>query len=100
MKKLLIVLIICSLCLLLQDNVVSGDKVVEENCVCSIIVECHFPGYRPGTDLPFASQTVSSCAEAEEYMQYISETVEYSDGVDIPKSSTKVFFYIYHEKPK
>ena len=86
MKKLLmlvlIVLIVSILCLL-QDTIVTGNK-VEENCACSIIIECYYPGYVPG-DLRFASQTVNSCAKAQEYMEYISQT------------SGEVFFYLHSE---
>lgn len=97
-RLLLIVLIICGLCLLLQGTVATGNKVVAENCICHIVVECYYPGYVPG-DLPFASQTVNSCTKAEEYMRYMSETVKYpNDWIEIPSYSPPVFFFLYPAK--
>ena len=96
MKKLLIVLIICSFCFLLQDNTIFGDKIVED-CVCAIMVECYYPGYKSGIDPPFASKIVYSCDEANKYMKYMSsQEIKYPDNwIEIPKYCPPVFFYLH-----
>ena len=97
MKKMLTIFIICSLCLLLCIIIVTRHKVVEENCACSVMVECYYPGYKPGVDLPFASKIVYSGAEANEYMEYMSsQEIKYPDDwIEVPKYSSPVFFYLY-----
>ena len=85
MKRFLIVLIICmSFVILSSIDTIDNMEVVARDCKCRIMVECYYPGYQPGIDLPFASKIIYSCAEAEEYMQHISQPA---------------FFFIYPAKP-
>jgi len=86
-RLLLIVLIICAFCLLLQGTVATGNKVFAKNCICCTRVECYYPGYKPGIDLPFASKVVYSCAEAKEYRRYVTE-----------KEDRLIFFSMYPAK--
>jgi len=99
MKKLLLTfLVICiSLVILSSTDTIDNKEVVARGCKCRIMVECYYPGYRPGIDLPFASKIVYSCAEADEYMQYIlSQTIEYPDGwMEVPEYCERAFFFLY-----
>ena len=97
-RRLFIILVTCiGLIILSLIGVIDEKKAVAKNCECNIMVECYYPGYKPGIDTPFASRIVYSCAEVKEYTRYISETTEYLDEVNIHKSSVSppVFFYIY-----
>jgi len=97
MKKLVLIVIICmSFVILSSTDTIDNKEVTTKDCVCAMVVECYYPGYQSGVDLPFASKIVYSCDEAEKYMQHISQTVEYPDGIDIPnKYSAPVFFFLY-----
>jgi hypothetical protein len=101
MRRLLIVLIICSLFFVIAW---CGVQNIPEDCVCRIMVECYYPGYKPGIDLPFASKIVHSCEEAEEYMQRISKKIQkigYPDDWEVPTYSGEVFevfFFLYPAK--
>lgn len=99
MKRWLFIILVTCIGLVILGSIGTLDekKVVAKNFECNIVVECYHPGYRPGVDAPFASRIIYSCAEVKEYIQYIFETFESSDGVDIHKSSVSslVFFYIY-----
>jgi len=99
-RLLLIVLIICmSFVILSSTDIIDNKEVVARDCKCRIMVECYYPGYQLGVDLPFVSKIVYSCAEAKEFMNYMSETVEYPDDwMEVPKYSVPVFFFIYPTK--
>ena len=88
-RLLLIVLIICmSFVILSSTDIIDNKEVVARDCKCRIMVECYYPGYKPGIDLPFASKIVYSCAEAKGYRQYISIVED-----------QLVFFFMYPAKP-
>lgn len=81
-----------------SDSIVSSVEFInnKKDCVCSMVIECYYPGYKSGIDLPFASKIVYSCAEAKEYMEYMSEIVEYPDDwMEVPEYSAPVFFFMY-----
>jgi len=101
MKKIIFVLIIfMSFIILSSTDFISNKEIVAMDCKCYIMIECYYPGYQSGVDLPFASKIVYSCAEAKEFMNYMSETVEYPDDwMEVPKYSAPVFFFVYPAKP-
>ncbi len=103
MKKLVLIVLICISFVVLSStdfiNNINNKEVTAKDCVCAMVVECYYPGYKPGIDLPFASRIVYSCTEAKEYMNYMSETVEYPDNwMEVPEYSAPVFFFIYPAK--
>lgn len=103
MKRLLIVLIICmSFVILSSIDIINNKEVIAKDCKCRIMVECYYPGYESGIDLPFASKIVYSCEEAEEYMQRISQKIQKigypDDWMKAPAYSREVFFFLYPAK--
>ena len=88
-----------SFVILSSTDTIDNKEVVARDCKCCIMVECYYPGYQPGVDLPFASKIVYSCEEAEEYMQRISQKIQkigYPDGwMEVPEYCEPVFFFLY-----
>ena len=99
MKRLLLIILIICVIFVMTDTI-AKKELDAKDCKCCIMVECYYPGYQSGVDLPFASKIVYSCAEAKEFMNYMSETVEYPDDwMEVPKYSAPVFFFVYPAKP-
>ena len=83
MKRLLLIILIICVIFVMTDTI-AKKELDAKDCKCCIMVECYYPGYKPGIDVPFARKIVYSCEEAEEYMQHISQPA---------------FFFLYPAKP-